>query len=159
MMNVKSIFWIKGEESMSLSVIPYLSFNGNCEEAMNTYIEIFGGKVLYLSRWDEKNYKRECQIGKIMHAEFLVGDTRMSGGDSYDCSESNNVKLMVHMATKGEAIRSIAKLLEGGKEIAPLHPHPEPDDGGMGAMIKDKFGYLWIITCPNPDKANSYKST
>lgn len=41
---------------------------------------------------------------------------------------------------------------EEGEVISPLEPHPAPDDGGMGAIVKDKFGYDWIITCPNPDK-------
>jgi predicted 3-demethylubiquinone-9 3-methyltransferase (glyoxalase superfamily) len=40
---------------MSLSVIPYLSFEGDCEEAIRLYMEIFGGKTLYLSRWSELN--------------------------------------------------------------------------------------------------------
>lgn len=136
---------------MGISVIPYLSFNGNCEEAVNTYIDLFGGKILFISRWDEKNYEQESQIGKVMHVEFFVGDTHMSGGDSYDYSDSNNVKLMIHLESKEDALRCIEKLVEGGKEISPLRPHPEPDDSGMGAIIKDKFGYLWIITCANPD--------
>jgi len=139
---------------MGLSVIPYLSFDGNCEEAINTYMKIFGGEIFYLSRWDEKNCEQKSRIGKVMHAEFAVGTTHMSGGDSYDCSETQNVKLIVHMETKADALGCIEKLLEGGTEIAPLLPHPEPDDGGMGALIKDKFGYIWIITCPNPEKAH-----
>lgn len=36
--------------------------------------------------------------------------------------------------------------------ISPLQPHPEPDDGGCGSVTRDRFGYTWIITCPNPDK-------
>ena len=38
-----------------VTIIPYLSFMGNCEEALNTYIEAFGGEIYYLSRWSEKN--------------------------------------------------------------------------------------------------------
>ena len=38
-----------------ITVIPYLSFRGDCEEALNTYIEAFGGEIYYLSRWSEKH--------------------------------------------------------------------------------------------------------
>ena len=34
--------------------------------------------------------------------------------------------------------------------LSPLQPHPEPDDSGCGSIIKDRFGFTWIITCPNP---------
>ena len=43
-------------------------------------------------------------------------------------------------------------LSKEGTIISPLRPHPEPDDAGCGSVTKDRFGYTWIITCPNPDK-------
>lgn len=36
-----------------IDVIPYLSFKGDCEEALNTYIKAFGGEIYYMSRWSE----------------------------------------------------------------------------------------------------------
>lgn len=54
----------------TITVIPYLSFTGNCEEALNTYIEAFGGEIYYLSRWNEKTFDvTPDQIGKVMHAK------------------------------------------------------------------------------------------
>lgn len=137
---------------MSASVITYLSFSGNCEEAVKTYIDIFGGSILYMSRWDEENYEKKCQIGKVMHVEFMVGDTHMSGGDLFEDFKVSGVKLMVHTESKEKAVAYIEKLAMGGKVIAPLKAHPAPDDAGMGSVIMDRFGYTWIITCPNPDK-------
>lgn len=103
-----------------IEVIPYLSFNGNCEEALKTYIEAFGGEIYGMSRWSEDTFKvTPEQIGKVMHVEFSLGNTRMA---------------------------------EGGTVLSPLKPHPKPDDGGCGSAIKDRFGYTWFITCPNPAK-------
>lgn len=107
-------------EKKKIEVIPYLSFNGDCEEAVNTYINAFGGEISYVSRWTEKNYENTSeQIGKVMHMEFVIGSTRMA---------------------------------EGGTRLSPLHPHPEPDDGGCGSATRDRFGFTWFITCPNPAK-------
>lgn len=134
-------------------IITYLSFNGNCEEAINAYINAFGGKILYLSRWDEKNCEKESQIGKVMHVAFLLGETQMAAGD--DCiGEIPNgaTKLMIHMDTEEEALKSIEILRKGGEVISELGPHPEPDDGGMGCILADRYGFIWIITCPNPRK-------
>lgn len=137
-----------------ITVIPYLSFRGNCEEAINAYIEAFGGEICYLSRWSEKTFKvTPEQIGKVMHVEFTLGNTRMSAGDSYDNENINtSIKLMIHMDSKEEALHAISVLANGGTTISPLQPHPEPDDAGCGSVTRDRFGYTWIITCPNPDK-------
>lgn len=138
---------------MSISVIPYLNFNGDCEEAISLYMEIFGGEIFYLSRWSELNTQDSNRFGKVLHVEFRVGDTHMSAADSYNREGlSGNIKLMVHMDDPPKASATCELLSRGGSEISPLAPHPAPDDGGMGALIEDRFGYSWIITCPNPDK-------
>lgn len=137
-----------------VTVIPYLSFMGNCEEALNTYIEAFGGEIFYLSRWSEETFDiTPEQIGKVMHVEFVLGNTRMAAGDSYKDSDVNaTIKLMIHMDSKEDALHTISVLAKGGAIVSPLQPHPEPDDAGCGSVTKDRFGYTWIITCPNPDK-------
>ena len=40
-----------------IEIIPYLSFHGNCEEALKTYIEAFGGEIYGMSRWSEETYE------------------------------------------------------------------------------------------------------
>lgn len=137
-----------------VEIIPHLSFKGNCEEALNTYIEAFGGEIYYMSRWSEDTFDvTSTQIGKVMHAEFALGNTRMAASDSYDCTEVNaNIKLMIHMDSMEDALHTVSILAEGGTVLSPLQPHPEPDDSGCGSVTKDRFGYTWIITCPNPAK-------
>lgn len=141
-------------EQKKIEVIPYLSFNGNCEEALHTYIEAFGGEVYYMSRWSEDTFDvTPDQIGKVMHVEFALGDTRMSAGDSFDAAGTNtDIKLMIHTDSEEEALHTMSVLAEGGTVLSPLQPHPEPDDAGCGSIAKDRFGYTWIITCPNPAK-------
>lgn len=138
---------------MSISVIPYLSFEGDCEDAIHLYTGIFGGEILFLSHWSKLNTSDPEKFGKIMHVEFLAGDTHMSGGDSYDCKGNHsNIKLMVHLDDPKHAADTCGLLSQGGRVVSPLLPHPVPDDGGMGAIVEDRFGYRWIITCPNPEK-------
>lgn len=142
------------KEKRKIEVIPYLTFSGTCEEAVNTYIHAFGGEILYVSRWTEKTYDNTPeQIGKVMHMEFMIGSTRMAAGDNFDSGEVNtDIKLMVHMDSESEALQAITVLSEGGIRVSPLHLHPEPDDGGFGSTTRDRFGYTWFITCPNPAK-------
>lgn len=137
-----------------IEVIPYLPFNGNCEEAVNTYIETFGGEIYGMSRWSENTFDvTPEQIGKVMHVEFALGNTHMAAGDTFDRVDVNTgIKLMIHMDSAEEALKTVSVLAEGGTILSPLHPHPEPDDAGCGSITKDRFGYTWIITCPNPAK-------
>lgn len=89
-----------------------------------------------------------------MHAEFSLGATHMAASDSVsNTSAEPSVKLMIHMGSMAEARRTVSILAEGGTAISPLQPHPAPDDAGCGSITKDRFGYTWIITCPNPEKS------
>lgn len=135
-------------------VIPYLTFKGDCEEALNTYIKAFGGEIYYLSRWSESTFDvTPEQIGKVMHVEFAPGSTHMAAGDSFDGTGVNtDIKLMVPMDSQEEALHTISILAQGGTVLSPLKPHPEPDDAGCGSITRDHFGYTGVITCPNPAK-------
>ncbi len=137
-----------------VEIIPYMAFKGDCEEALNTYFEAFGGEICYISHWSEENCDvTPEQIGKVMHVAFRIGNTRMAAGDTFDCAEVNtDIRLMIEMDSKEEALHTIDVLAAGGVILDPLSPHPKPDDDGCGAVVKDRFGFTWIITCPNPDK-------
>lgn len=137
-----------------ITVIPHLSFNGQCEEAVNAYIRAFGGEVQYLSRWSEQTAEKPEQIGKVMHMAFVLGNTPMAGSDNYlFCpGAADAVRLMIRFQDMKEAKDAIAILAQGGEILSPLRPHPAPDDSGCGSVTRDRFGYIWIITCPNPDK-------
>lgn len=136
-----------------IEVIPYLEFNGNCEEAIHAYIEAFGGEIYGMSRFSENTSETPDLIGKVMHVEFAIGNTHMAAGDGggYGGAKTG-IKLMIHMDSEEEALHALSVLAENGTVLSPLRPHPEPDDGGCGSLVKDRFGYTWIITCPNPAK-------
>lgn len=77
----------------------------------------------------------------------------MSGSDSFECEQLEPaIKLMIHMDSMEHAMHTVSVLSAGGIVLSPLRPHLAPDDGGCGAFLKDRFGYQWIITCPNPEK-------
>lgn len=48
-----------------IEVIPYLPFNGNCEEAISAYIKAFGGEIIRMSHWTEKNYEAPEQFERV----------------------------------------------------------------------------------------------
>ena len=69
--------------------------------------------------------------------------------------EQKKIEVIPYLSFNGnceEALHTMSVLAEGGTVLSPLEPHPEPDDAGCGSIAKDRFGYTWIITCPNPAK-------
>ena len=137
---------------MNVSIIPYPGFNGDCKEAVDKYISVFGEQVKYISYWGKENCDDPSRWGKVMHVEFNLGNTQMSASDPpFEVVNSSAVRLMIHMDRKEEALKAVETLSDGGTVIAPLSPHSKPDDSGMRAVIKDAYGYQWIFTCSNPD--------
>lgn len=136
-------------DGKKIEIIPYLSFNGNCEEAIRTYIKAFGGEICGMMRWSESEYDLEPeQREKVLHVKFALGNVCMAAGDNIDYIETAaDIKLMVHLDSEEEAVHAIALLGEGGTVLSPLHVHQTPDGNGREAILTDRFGVTWIITC------------
>ena len=130
-------------------IIPYLSFTGDCEKAVNAYIAILGGEILFLSRYTVQT-GGEALSGKVMHVEVKVAGSVIAAGDRTKPVENRDaVRLMIHCDTSAEADRILNALGKEGEVLQRLQPHPPPDDGGMGGLVRDRFGYTWILTAPN----------
>lgn len=108
------------------------------------YISIFGEKILGLSRYTLQT-GGPALAGKIMHAQALVGGSMLAGADKAQpegpVPQPDAICLMVHCASGQEAQRCFNPLTDGGLPLQRLTQHPPPDDGGMGALVQDKFGY------------------
>lgn len=130
-------------------IIPYLSFQGNCEEAIALYSEALGGKLEYASRFTAETGS-PALVGKIMHMEMAFSDGAISGADQEEpVDHGKAMKLMIHYQTAAEANKALEALAVGGQILQRLTPHPPPDDSGSGALVRDKFGYTWILTAPS----------
>ncbi len=129
-------------------IIPYLYFQGDCEEAIRLYCEALGGHVDYLSRYTKET--GGALSGKVMHAEMSFGAGKLAAGDRAEPVQRNDgMMLMVHFQTAAEADRVLELFGAGGTVLQRLTPHPPPDDGGMGALVRDAYGVTWILTAPN----------
>lgn len=116
---------IRGEIDMEykkIEVIPYLPFTGNCEEAINTYIEAFGGEIHYMSCRSESTYDVKPEHNKkIEHVEFTLGNVRMAAEDHVENPEiAVGLMLMVHMDSEEGALHAMTLLGKDGIVLSPL---------------------------------------
>ena len=141
-------------------VNPYITFNGNCEEAFNFYKSVFGGEFPYIGRFgdmpaEEGKQVSEEEKNRIMHVSLPISqETVLMGSDTGDDWSSghqsgNNISLSVNTDSKEEADRIFNGLSEGGKVTMPLQ---ETFWGAYFGMWTDKFGINWMVNYDDPSK-------
>ena len=67
---------------MILNSFPYLSFDGNCEEALNFYKGILNGRIEIVTRYDNPAMNApDAYKNKILHARFYFGNQSIFASD------------------------------------------------------------------------------
>lgn len=132
-------------------IIPYLHFQGNCEEAFNLYAEVFSGKIEYISRHSEQAGSPEALFGKVMHAHLSLGEMGAFDGSDWEqpLDYGNAIALIIHCKSRIKAQEIVDGLSRSGSVISDFKPNPPPDDDSLCGVVKDKFGYQWIVVSPN----------
>jgi PhnB protein len=136
-----------------LQPIPYVIFNGNCEEAMRFYERVLDGKLERIVRFADMNMG--CSGGqeipaeqgqRVAHARLeLEGHGLLFGGDcpaTMKYEGIRGVNLTLSYDTVEQAQRVFAALAEGGNVIMPIAPSMWAKAAGM---TTDRFGVDWII--------------
>jgi PhnB protein len=125
----------------------YLTFNGNCREAMTFYQECLGGKLSFQTIGDspisEKMPKqmKNCILHSSLTKEALVlmaSDIVSENG----LIKGNAVSLSLTCSSKEEIKKCYTKLSSGGSQN---HPLKESFWGALLGNLTDKFGNHWIL--------------
>ena len=125
---------------------PYLSFNGNCREAMEFYKECLGGE-LFMQTVAESPMKDQTPAemrNNVIHSLLKKDGIVLMASDlmgSGELTMGNDVTLCINGGTKEELQEFFAKLSEGGTVGQPL---TEAFFGTYGDLT-DKFGKHWMF--------------
>jgi len=131
-------------------VNPYLTFNGQTEEAFNFYKSVFGGEFPGLMRWRDNPQcegMTDADKNKVMHVALPVGDSVIMGSDyvggmGEEFTAGNNFTVAITPDTREEADKLFNGLSAGGKVFMPMG---EAFWGGYFGAFVDKFGIKWMI--------------
>ncbi len=130
-----------------MNINSYLTFNGNCREAMIFYKECLGGE-LFIQAIEDSPMANKMPIQMkehILHAKLTSGDVIIMGSDMVSeigLTKGNSVSLMLNCNSEDEIRTSYEKLSAGG--IA-LHPLEDTFWGALFGGLTDKFGNNWIL--------------
>ena len=133
--------------------MPYLSFTGDCEEAFLWYEEIFGGKIQHMVKYQNMpatfvEKMEPEQRNKVMHAQLMLTENGgISGADSFQPLEQGGaLSIHAHLPSVEKAEKVFSALAKGGTVLGELATNPPPDDTGVSGCVKDKYGFVWIIS-------------
>jgi len=128
---------------------PYLSFQGNCKDAFDTYARVLGGQILFSTTWGESpmaDQMPEAGRNQIMHATIRIGESLIMGADMppEHAKPIQGVSMSVNAADAAEADRIFGALSEGGQVTMPLEKTFWAERFGM---CTDRFGVPWMVNC------------
>jgi PhnB protein len=144
---------------MKLSGV-YLTFNGNCREAMNFYAKVLNTKIDASMTWadskccdDEEETKKladnEDNKHLMMHMSLMLDNgTSVMGSDIHPLMHKdplvsgNSYQLVVEPDSKEEAIRLFDALAEGGSVEMPMQ---DVWWGSFHGSCCDRFGIRWVF--------------
>lgn len=126
---------------------PYLTFNGNCREAMTFYAACLGGELHFQTIAESLLSDKMPQKMKdcILHSTINKDDFLLMGTDMVTENgliKGNNVSLSVSCNSEKEIYDYYEKLSEGG-----IVNHPLEDNfwGSLFGDLTDKFGNHWML--------------
>jgi PhnB protein len=135
-----------------MQFVPYLAFDGDCEEAFGFYARCLGAKVVAMIPHAGTPAEGEVPPEwrqKIIHACLEWDGHMLMGGDAppgqYVRPEGFSVSL--HVPDVEQAERLFAALSQGGEVRMPL---AETFWALRFGMLVDRHGVPWMVNCPRP---------
>jgi PhnB protein len=139
---------------MATQISPYLTFNGNCEEAFNYYRSVFGGEFIHVMRLKDAPSApgapslSEKDGNLVMNVALPINEnTVLMGSDAHPMfgpvQFGKNVTMATEADTKEQADRLYTMLADGGKAHMPM---ADMFWGSYWGMVEDKFGFNWMVS-------------
>jgi len=125
----------------------YLTFDGNCREAMTFYKNCLGGELRLQTIGESPLAEKMPQKMKkcILHATLTKGNLVLMGSDmvaEQGLKRGNTVSLMLNCGSETEIRKSYSKLSKGGKAN---HPLEVSFWGALFGDLTDRFGNHWLL--------------
>jgi PhnB protein len=138
----------------------YLTFSGNCREAMTFYQKCLGGTLNFQTVGESPLSEKmpEKMKNYILHATLSKGVLILMGSDMVPQSgliKGNSVSLSLHCNSEKEIKSFYKKLSSGGKAN---HRLEETFWGALFGDLTDKFGNHWLLNYHEKSKLKTNKN-
>ena len=136
---------------MSNWLVPYITFNGNCEEAVKFYQSVLGGEAQILHFGDAPPNPdfpvNDAMKNLVLHAELRKDGHIIRFSDTFPgapFSRGNSISFSLELATEEETRATFNALSQGGEVEMELQ---KTFFSPLYAKFTDQFGVNWQLTC------------
>ena len=130
-------------------LIPTISFQGKCDEAITFYKEALGAQVKDVAYYKDapKDFVMDVPPNFVMHSEVQVFGTVITMTDGATAPITGDYfSLMLMLDTAESVTDAFHKLADGGTVITPL---AEQFWATLCGDVQDRFGIHWHICTSN----------
>lgn len=135
-----------------MPILPYLFFDGTCEEATDYYVSALGAERLDLIRFKDSPEPPPPGMvppgfeTKVMHTTLRIGDALVLASDGGGCVGGkpgmNGFSLSLQLPDEAAVDKAFAGLADGGEVRMPLGP---TFFAARFGMVVDRFGVPWMV--------------
>lgn len=132
-----------------MNVQAYLAFNGNCQEALNFYSNLFDAKIVNTQSYENKAVDiPESYRQKLQHAELKGKNIHFMAYDAAPDTPINHGN-QVHMSIDSDTIDEAKDLFSTLSNDGKVHHDFKEREWGYFGRCTDKFGINWMVNCKN----------
>lgn len=126
----------------------YLAFDGNCQEALNYYADIFDASIT-----NRQTYENEKDMdipdhfrSKLQHAELKGKGVEFM---AYDASPDTPLTHgnQIHMSIAADSIDEATRLFNSLSDHGRIHHPLKERSWGHFGRCSDKYGINWMVNC------------
>ena len=130
-------------------LVTYLTFNGNCREAMSFYKSCLGGELEFQTIGESPMAERmpDDLKGYILHSTLRSGPMLLMGTDmvgEHGLVKGNAISILIECQDEGEIQGIYQQLSIGGQATHPLEP---TFWGALFGGLTDRYGNNWLLHC------------
>lgn len=130
--------------------IPFLLYDGQCEDALAYYTKVFHAQITEKMTFREVGYEEdETRLNCIANSTFKLGESLFYAADVIDKRESpgwgNNrrISVWIELETASELQELEQRMLAGGSES--ITPAEATSWNSLYAKLQDPFGIVWEL--------------
>jgi PhnB protein len=135
-----------------MDIEPYLTFDGNCEEALEFYCKCLDGKLITMMRYagspmDTAELPAQWK-NKVMHATLEADGKHLMASDNMPgrpFKGYSGITVSVNIPKDAARGRQVFDALAQGGRIE--MPFQKTFWGAQFGMLTDKFGVPWMVNC------------
>jgi len=132
-----------------MKVQAYLSFKGNCQEALNFYGDLFNAEIKNRQTYQDKKIDvPSSHRDKLQHAELKGKNINFMAYDASPDTPLNNGNQM-HMSVEASSIEEGKELFEKLSSGGQVHHNYREREWGYFGRCTDKFGIGWMVNKDN----------